>query len=444
MPSIRVALYLAAAQLGALPGSIARAETPAYRLAQHIGGLHTNLDVPVLGGADFNGDGHVDLLLPQLRWNSAVPNPTRLLLGQGDGVFIGKTLPFWADDFNDEHWPSFAAADFNRDGRIDLVYSDTPGSLRKLLGLGGAQFRNLEVLTAPVLPNARMVRVVAGDFDGNGVADVAAIDSYGSNNGQLPSSVLLAMSDAAGYFTPPTRAPMVSNAWRLVAADVTADGRADLIGANAAGEIGVASFAASSAGFVLKPLLRAEPVNAASPLYGDNPGDIAVGDLDGDGKPDLVVHYTIAAGGSAITHLRVLLNRDTASVFAVDQALELGTCAAYFTGVRIGDFNADGIADIVASCEGGGAPFVILFGRSAPGCHCSPHFDPPVVPSRPNSTAAEGLARGDYNGDGRADLAVIGSDSLDIYLYDPAYDRLFANGFEAAADAFLPASDGTP
>ena len=41
-----------------------------------------------------------------------------------------------------------------------------------------------------------------------------------------------------------------------------------------------------------------------------------------------------------------------------------------------------------------------------------------------------GLARADYNGDGKVDIAVITPNSLEVFVYDAAYDRLFADGFQ--------------
>lgn len=407
----------------------AAAETPAFRHVQHIGGFVASTDISIASGFDLNGDGRTDLLVPRDPFAAGTSRaPTLLFLTQGNGRFVTEELPFWPQETWTQAMPGYAAGDFDSDGRADFVFIEGSRTLRRLLGLGGGRFRNIETITSPQSTFNRIARIAVGQVDGSGATDVVALDGY-SGGATQPTSGLIAYGTTAGTTASQARAPTVRNAWRLTLADVTATsgtGKAEILTANAAGEFGVTVHEAGT-GLRLLPTLRFASADPVSPDFGANPGDIGIGDLDGDGKTDAVVQYARRDGSA---YLQLLLNRATASVFAVDSLLPLGSCTAYNANVRIGDYNADGTADILINCNDD--PFAILFGRSPPGCNCPLVFDPPSVAAAPETRGRRGLglARGDYNGDGKPDIAVVTAASLEVYVYDAAYDRLFADGFQ--------------
>jgi hypothetical protein len=135
---------------------------------------------------DFNGDTVPDLAIA----NNGVPSNTNtgntvsILLGQvnasgnATGTFATKV------DFPAGTAPaSIAVADFNVDGRLDLVVADqTDNAISILLGLGNGLFgQNFEI---PVQTNP--VSVVTADFDANGKPDVAVV-----NRGSNTATVIL-------------------------------------------------------------------------------------------------------------------------------------------------------------------------------------------------------------------------------------------------------------
>ncbi len=152
---------------------------------------------------------------------------------------------------------------------------------------------------------------------------------------------------------------------------------------------------------------------------GTAPVATAVGDLNGDGKPDIV---TLSATSGAVS---VLLNTTPAGAttltFAAPQAVDLGV-APPFTGraLAVGDLNGDGRPDIVVvgdTGETGSGVLVGLLNTTAAGAtvttftHGDFRFPPTPVSAHPVS-----VALGDFDGDGRLDIATADSTSNAVTL----------------------------
>ena len=275
---------------------------------------------------DFNGDGKPDLAVA----NSG-SNTVTILLGNGDGTFTRAASPATGNT------PEFVAVgDFNGDGKQDLAVANSgSNTVTILLGNGDGTF------TAAASPatGSTPYSIAVGDFDGNGKADLA-VANYGSNT----VTILLANGD--GTFRPGPESPGTGGLPESVAVgDFNGDGKADLA---------VVSFNTNEVRILLGNgdgtfMGTASPATLSSPTF------VAVGDFNGDGIPDLVV----ASWGSftccpiATTGLTVLLGNGDGTFTEAQVGPEPGFQPNY---VAVGDFNGDGKPDLaVANSSGEGS-----------------------------------------------------------------------------------------
>ncbi len=292
---------------------------------------------------------------------------------------------------------SVAVGDFNGDRKLDLA-SANPGSgnVSILLGDGTGKFGAAANFAAGTNPAS----VAVGDFNKDGKQDLAV-----ANSGSRNVSILL--GDGTGKFSAATNFAVGTNPVSVAVGDFNKDGNQDLAVANS-GTNNVSILLGSATG----------AFGAATNLaVGTSPTSVVVGDFNKDGNQDLAV----ANLGS--NNISVLLGSATGAFGAATNisigTVTVGGITAPINAPRtiaVGDFNKDGIQDLVTADAGtnnvnvASSGVTILLGNGIGG------FGTPTT--FPVASLTVFVAVGEFNGDGNLDVvtATEGTDNVSILL----------------------------
>jgi len=396
-----------------LDGNAATVTTNQYSLT-----FPTTSDNSNLVAADFNGDGKVDLAVSNLGTVGSDPGSIAILLGNGDGTFQApRYMPGGVNPL------ALAAADFNGDGKIDLVAgSQSSANVSLLTGNGDGTFGSPVSYPTGGDSHSVPVSLLAVDLNGDGRADLAVANQGFVTANNSGYSVLL--NSGTGFRTP-SATPLAMRPSFLAYSDLNNDGKPDLVatstennallvlmgngdgtfqapGAYATGNapasvaiaplpsgISVMTVADAETGVTWFTTVSPQGAIGAPQLniVGGAPTGIALADLNGDGQPDAVV-----VGGSK--DVSVLLGKN--GVLQPPVGYSLAQASPMPLAVAAADFNGDGKPDIVTASTTGAVS--VLLGNGD-GTLKSPAGTQVTV-------SAQSLAAADFNRDSKMDLAV--------------------------------------
>lgn len=345
-----------------------------------LGGL---LNSNQIVAADFNKDGHLDVAVSEISGSNIV-----VILGNGNGTFQAPrnvALP-------GQGW-GLAVGDFNGDGVPDLVAtSPAIGGVSVFLGKGDGNFiavNNPATGTLPTtnagVPNAGGQAVAVGDFDKDGKLDIIA--GLSGVNGAPTIAVLRGNGD--GTFQRQLLFGTADMPVAIAVADFNGDGNLDWITANNQASDVVVGLGRGNGTFLA----------AREFVVGNNPQQVAVADFNRDGKLDLVT------ANLSSNDISVLLGNGDG---AFQLPVTLSIAGTVPVGVVTGDFNGDGIPDfIVLNGSGGFVPpclgtqlnCISVFLGKGDGT-----FQAPTVISTGSGLVSQ-IITGDFNGDGKLDVA---------------------------------------
>lgn len=396
---------------------------------------------------DINGDGKPDLVVTNGRANvppdGLIAGNVSVLLNT---TLPGAATPSYEDavNFNANSGPvSVAIGDVNGDGRPDLaVVNNSTNNVSVLLNTGAAPYFSNAMAANNFAVGIAPGSIAMGDINGDGKPDLA-VTNGGSTTPGTTVSILL-NTTSTGTSAPSYASAVnftVGAAPRSVAlSDLNGDGKLDLAVANS----GTAS---TTLGTTVSVLLNITSPGASTPRYatavtstvGTSPRSVAVSDVNGDGKPDLAV------ANFASNDVSVLLNATPASSaapsFASPERFGTGTGGTP-QSIAMGDLNGDGRPDLVVA-NTNNDQLAVLFDTTPPGATTPVYQAAATFFSTGDNPL--GVVLGDLNNDGRLDVVVANRDSDSVTAYlnniapgsganDFAFTSLSDNSFVVGMD----------
>ncbi|CAF4960860.1 unnamed protein product, partial [Rotaria sp. Silwood1] len=344
---------------------------------------------------DFNGDGKPDIVIANYGSNTVSVLFNTTTSGSATPTFSAKT------DFTTGTGPySVAMGDFNGDGKKDIATANYDGASTSIFlntttpGSATPTFSAKTDFTAGTNPASVAIR----DLNGDGVPDLA-VANYGSNsvsvffNTTTPNASTPTFSANTDFATE-------SGPYAVALGDFNCDGRPDMAATNYTTNKISVYFNITTPG-------ASAPAFSSASNYtvGTAPSSVTFCDLNGDGKPDM------SAGNETTNNVSVFMNTMTLGVtpvsFSGRSDYTAGTAPRY---ISTGDFNGDGKPDLVDANSTSNSVSIFL-NTTTPGAS-SPSFSPKT--DFTTGTTPQSVVIGDFNGDGKPDLVTANNGALSV------------------------------
>ena len=314
--------------------------------------------------ADFNNDGKIDLV-------TADPNTfsISLMIGYGTGGFSNPTKIFNMPSLTPT---SVINADFNKDGNIDLVITFNYDKLAILFGDGDGRFSPPKYFANP-LGWVWASSIISDDFNGDGKIDLA-ISSYQAN----PSNITVLLGDGTGGFSVGNSFfSGISDLLNMISDDFNGDAKKDLAIIYRSGTVQI-FFGDGLGSFSIANTFDSGCKSAAQ---------IISDDFNADGRKDIAI--------SGFEKVVVCLNDGTAA-FPTMTTLDLGI-SINGKSLTSTDLNGDGKKDIaIANSD----RIQIRYNLGSDNFTARSDYD-----QNSDGQACTNIFSADFNGDGKQDLA---------------------------------------
>ena len=351
----------------------------------------TNLTVTVPAGATYGPI--TETVNGLVAYSSGVFEPTF----SGNGLNIGPSTFAARQDIPTPSGPiACAVGDLNGDGKLDVVVANSgAGSISIFQNIGSGGLLGTNTFGPPInLPTGGSPRsVTVADVDGDGKLDILVPDT-GLSQILIYRNISTGGLLTSNSFAAPVALNVGSDTRNVRVCDLTGDGRPDIISVSHGNNVVSIFKNIGTAGSLTTNSFgpRVDLTCAGGAL------NVVVGDLDGDGKPDLAVI------DNSVSYLSLFRNISTPGVMGTNSFAPRVDLPALESnqGLAAADLEGDGKLDLVTGSSSGSTYVSVYHNQATPGSLTINSFAAPVNFAMPGWV--HDLAVGDLNGDGKPDI----------------------------------------